>query len=257
MVETSTVFLALSFFVVAVVYSSVGFGGGSSYLALLALFLPDFLEIKSMALLCNLAVVLGSTYLFYKEGQFNFRLFLPLVAASIPMAFGGATLHFPEHIFFIALGAALAFSGTMLMAQCFFKQSNLSSHKANSWPLNAALGAGAGFVSGVVGIGGGILLSPVLHLMQWADARKIAALASFFILVNSLSGLAGLAATQRLIVQPQLLLILLAAVTVGGQIGSRLTIRRLKPASIKAVTGALVFYVGVKLVLQHSWDITI
>ncbi|MFC6998870.1 sulfite exporter TauE/SafE family protein [Rufibacter roseus] len=255
--DTHMLLLAFSFFAIALVYSSVGFGGGSSYLALLALFLPNFLEIKSTALFCNLAVVSGSTFLFIKDGQFDTKKFLPMVACSIPAAFLGATVVLSKSIFFICLGSVLAFSGLLLIIQFFAIPSPILQIPQRSKLQNVVLGGGAGFVSGLVGIGGGILISPVLHLLQWAEARKIAALASFFILVNSAAGLLGQAASGNLHVNPSLLGLLLLAVIAGGQLGTRLSLRQLKPSAIRALTGVLVLYVGVKLVMSHSLGISI
>src|SRR5438874_53050 len=113
--------LVTGFFLIAMVYSSVGFGGGSSYLALLALFLPDFLMIKTAALFCNLVVVAGGSYLFMKGGYFNVKKFLPLAVCSIPAAFIGATIHLTRHAFFIFLGGVLAFSGVLLIVQLFIR----------------------------------------------------------------------------------------------------------------------------------------
>lgn len=255
--DSSMLLLAVCFFVIALVYSSVGFGGGSSYLALLALFLPNFLEIKSTALFCNLAVVLGSTYLFIREGMFDRKRFLPLVFFSVPAAFLGATITLSQNIFFICLGIVLAFSGIMLIVQLFTPPSHETKESTSSNILSGVLGGGAGFVSGLIGIGGGILLSPILHLLQWAEARKIAALASFFILVNSVAGLLGQAASGNLHLNPTLLGLLLVAVIAGGQLGARLSLHQLKPAAIRGLTGVLVLYVGVKLIMSHSWGISL
>ncbi|MBC3541607.1 sulfite exporter TauE/SafE family protein [Rufibacter sediminis] len=246
------VLLILSFFVIATLYSSVGFGGGSSYLALLALFLPNFLEIKSTALLCNLVVVSGGTYLFIKEGLFNLKKFLPLALCSVPAAFLGAMVPLKQASFFICLGGVLAFSGFLLVLQ-FFTQpvAQRIQYGHHSRLFNLLLGTGSGFVSGLVGIGGGILLSPVLHLLRWADARTIAALASFFILVNSIAGLLGQVAGGNFKADLSLLAPLLLAVLVGGQLGTRISLRRIKPQAVKGLTGVFVLFIGLKLVFSY------
>lgn len=247
------VWLVCSFFLIAALYSSVGFGGGSSYLALLALFLPNFLEIKSTALLCNLVVVSGGSYLFYKEGLFDFRKFLPLALCSVPAAFFGATFHLTESTFFVCLGSVLAFSGIMLVGQLFLKPLDKPFLTGNSTSFNVGLGTSSGFLSGLVGIGGGILISPVLHLLRWGAPKKIAALSSFFILVNSVAGLLGQVSSSTFKVEPQLLVLLLAAVFCGGQIGTRFSLHKIKPEIIKALTGGLVFYIGANLVWKYSF----
>ena len=249
--------LSMGFFLIAALYSSVGFGGGSSYLALLALCIPDFLQIKTAALLCNLVVVSTGSYLYYKEGLFDQKKFFPLALCSVPMAFLGATIHLTQKSFFIFLGFVLALSGILLIIQLFIKTAEKPVVSNNSWLINVGLGSSTGFLSGLVGIGGGILLSPILNLLKWDTAKKIAALASFFILVNSVAGLTGQLASGNFHVQFPLLLILLLSVFLGGQLGTRLSLRLLKPQLVRGLTGILVSYIGVKLVLKYTLKIDI
>jgi uncharacterized membrane protein YfcA len=249
--------LSLGFFLIAALYSSVGFGGGSSYLALLALCIPDFLQIKTAALLCNLVVVSTGSYLYWKEGFFDRKKFFPLALCSVPAAFLGATLHLTQKSFFIFLGWVLALSGILLITQLFIKAAEKPVVSNRSWVINIGLGTSTGFLSGLVGIGGGILLSPILNLLKWDAAKKIAALASFFILVNSVAGLLGQVAGGNFSVQFPLLLMLLLAVFLGGQLGTRLSLRLLKPAIVRGLTGVLVSYIGVKLVLKYTLKIDI
>jgi uncharacterized membrane protein YfcA len=249
--------LSMGFFLIAVLYSSVGFGGGSSYLALLALCIPDFLQIKTAALLCNLVVVSTGSYLYWKEGLFDKKRFFPLALCSVPAAFLGATIHLTQKSFFIFLGFVLALSGILLITQLFIKGAERPVVPNNSWAINIGLGSSTGFLSGLVGIGGGILLSPILNLLKWDDAKKIAALASFFILVNSIAGLAGQVVSGNFHVQFPLMLILLLAVFLGGQLGTRLSLRLLKPELVRGLTGILVSYIGVKLVLKYTLKIYI
>ncbi|MGI8636519.1 MAG: TSUP family transporter, partial [Segetibacter sp.] len=157
----SLLLLSIGFFFIAALYSSVGFGGGSSYLALLALCIPDFLQIKTAALLCNLIVVSTGSYLYYKEGLFDKKRFFPLALCSVPMAFLGATIHLTQKSFFIFLGFVLALSGILLIVQLFIKTDEKPVVSNNSWLINIGLGSSTGFLSGLVGIGGGILLSPI------------------------------------------------------------------------------------------------
>jgi uncharacterized protein len=258
--DTSTiVLLASGFFVIATLYSSVGFGGGSSYLALLTLFVTDFLLIKTAALLCNLIVVTSGSYLFIKQGYFDKRKFLPLALCSVPAAFFGATIKLTQSSFFIALGCVLALSGVLLLLQNFIKRGMEPEtyHKKFSAPLNILLGSGTGFLSGLVSIGGGIILSPILNLLRWDHAKKIAALASFFILVNSIAGLLGQAVSGNLKVDGKLVPVLLVAVFAGGQLGTRLSLKMIKPAAVRGLTGILVAYIGIKLVLKYTLRIDI
>lgn len=257
MLNTGQMF-ALSglFFLIAVLYSSVGFGGGSSYLAILSLFVTDFLQLKAIALLCNLVVVAGGSYLFYKEGLFDKKRFVPLAFLSVPAAFVGATIRLNQKIFFILLGFVLALSGVLLMIQLFSKSTG-EVRLRNSDAINIGLGASTGFLSGLVGIGGGILLSPILNLLRWDKPKRIAALASFFILVNSVAGLLGQTITKSTTLNINLLLALLIAVFAGGQIGTRLSLQLLKPEIVKFLTGLLVSYIGLKLVLKHMFALEI
>ena len=218
---TELVLLMLGFLVIAMLYSSVGFGGGSSYLALLALVLTSFFAIRSTALICNLVVVSGSTYLYWKNGHLDFKKFLPFILASIPFAFLGARFRLSEQVFFIILGCALIVSGI-------------------------------GLLSGLVGIGGGIFLAPILNHMKWDKSIKIAALASFFILVNSISGIGGLL-TKGMFELPWIEASgLIVAVFIGGQIGIRLSLSKLTGNGIKVVTAILVLIVGIRVLFVNG-----
>ncbi|GHA80706.1 sulfite exporter TauE/SafE family protein [Pontibacter akesuensis] len=252
---TLALLLIVLFFFIAMLYSGIGFGGGSSYLALLSIFYTNFEFIRTTALACNIAVVLGSVLLYYKNGLMDWKRFLPFVAVSIPAAFIGAQFQLSQQVFFILLGFTLIASAVLLLVKTLQSlHTNTKSYPAGS---TVALGGGVGLLSGVVGIGGGVFLSPVLNLMRWDEPRKIAALASFFILANSLSGLGGLVASGSLGTDFSLQLLLLFAVFAGGQLGIRLSLGMLKPQLIKSLTAVLVLYVGVRLVLMYSVGIKI
>ncbi|MEP5429512.1 MAG: sulfite exporter TauE/SafE family protein, partial [Flavobacteriaceae bacterium] len=215
--------LMFSFFLIAFLYSSVGFGGGSSYLAILTLVITSFLIIRSTALLCNLIVVSGSCYLFYKKGYLNFKKFLPFVFSSIPMAFIGATYQLKETYFFILLGSALILSAAALAFQTIRLKTNTGARRYPNY-LSYLLGGSIGLLSGLVGIGGGIFLAPVLNHLKWDKPITIAALASFFILVNSISGIAGLVLNNAFQVFWPEIIGLLTVVLLGGQLGVRLSV---------------------------------
>ncbi len=251
------VLLCLGFFVVATLYSAVGFGGGSSYLALLSLTLVGFFAIRSLALVCNLVVVSTSTYLYFKHGHAKLKDFVPFVLASIPMAFIGASFRLKEEVFFILLGVSLIFSALALAWQTYTNGTR-HAERVHAYPkwLSYLLGAGIGLLSGLVGIGGGIFLAPVLNHLRWDRSIKIAALASFFILVNSISGLGGLLMAKTLELPWVETLALVATVFLGGQLGIRMSLRKLTPKGIKRVTALLVFIVGVRVFLKnglHIW----
>lgn len=244
--------LMLGFLVISTLYSSVGFGGGSSYLALLALVFTSFFVIRSTALICNLVVVSGSTYLYWKNGHLDFKKFLPFIVTSIPFAFLGARFRLSEQVFFIILGGALILSALALILQTL-KLKKLAEVNPN-YPsyVTYLLGAGIGLLSGLVGIGGGIFLAPVLNHMKWDKSIKIAALASFFILVNSISGIGGLL-TKGAFELPLVVGVgLILAVFVGGQIGIRLSLSKLTGNGIKVITALLVLIVGIRVLLVNG-----
>lgn len=244
--------LFLGFLVIATLYSSVGFGGGSSYLALLALVLTSFFAIRSTALVCNLIVVSGSSYLYFKNGHLDFKKFMPFILTSIPMAFLGARFRLSEEVFFILLGCALIISALALIYQTVrFAKSEEVSARYPSY-VTYLLGAGIGLLSGLVGIGGGIFLAPVLNHMKWDRSIKIAALASFFILVNSISGIGGLLTNGAFELPWVEAIGLMIAVAIGGQIGIRLSLSKLTGKGIKIVTAILVLVVGVRVLLVNG-----
>lgn len=242
--------VALSFFLISFLYSSAGFGGGSSYLAIMALALHDFHLIRSNALLCNIAVVGIGCWVAYKEGKLKLPEALPYVILSVPAAFIGAQLPLSERIFFIFLGISLFIS-----ALAIFIQNSPASGTERSKGIQAAsfMGGGIGFLSGVVGMGGGIFLSPILNLLRWETAHQAARISSLFILVNSISGVLGLALAGSFKVSPQVSLILIASVIFGGSAGVALSIRKLRALTIKRVTAILVLAAGLRILWIHGF----
>ncbi len=242
------------FFLIAAAYSSVGFGGGSSYLAILSVFLADFYEIRSTALLLNLTVVTIGTLMYMRHRVFDWKQFWPFLIASIPMAYLGATLKLSEKTFFLFLGSLLVLSGVALI----FKFLQPPEKTREFGPFKKlGLGAAIGFFSGLSGIGGGIYLSPILNFIKWGDVRKIASLASIFILVNSVSGLSGLMVGGTFELDFDLIWKLILGVTLGGLLGSYLSSQKLNTRALGLLTALLVIYVGTRLVLLHSLDIRI
>ena len=175
-------------FLVAFLYSSVGHGGASGYLALMAIFsfAPDIM--KPTALLLNLFVSLTSFIQFYRGKHFNWKIFLPFAITSVPMAYIGGLITVDDNIYKKILGILLIIP---IIRFLFFANMNVEEIKKSNLALSLLIGAAIGFLSGLIGIGGGIILSPVLLLLKWTDMKQTAAISAIFIFVNSLSGLAG------------------------------------------------------------------
>lgn len=239
------------FMLIALFYSSAGFGGGSSYLALLALYALPFTQIRSISLICNIIVVTGGVYIFFKSGHYKWRKVLPLVLASVPLAFLGGLIPLRQDFFFIMLGTALILAGiSMWFRPSKIKEQYASTRQKTPW-YNAAYGGGVGLISGMLGIGGGIFLAPILHLTRWDNAKAIAATSSFFILVNSIAGLAGQVLNDKFEASWELTIMLAVAVFIGGQIGSRLSAVQFSQNSVKNVTALLIFFVGMRILWKQ------
>ncbi|ARS35840.1 sulfite exporter TauE/SafE family protein [Pontibacter actiniarum] len=241
------------FFFIAFVYASVGFGGGSSYLAILALYSFPFKEIRLIALVCNIVVVTGGTILFVRHGQVNWRKIVPLVAVSVPLAYAGASLRIAQHTFFILLGICLLLAAVLLWIgnRAYTEKDTLAAAKKPAYVKDGALGGSIGFLSGMLGIGGGIFLSPVLNLARWDTPRRIAATASVFILVNSVSGIAGQLTHLPASINFERIGLLALAVFAGGQLGSRLAVIKFNHLVIRRMTAALIFVAGIEVLYKH------
>lgn len=238
--------LAVLFFLTAIAYSIAGFGGGSTYLALLVLFDEPLNIVRTVALLCNVAVVTFGTYHFARSGHLRLHKVLPFVVTSIPMAFVGGTIQLDETMFKLLLGGSLAVAAMRMLwlGKAIEPRTDLSVR--TSWMVGLPLGALLGFLAGLVGIGGGIYLAPVLLFIGWTDAKQTAACASFFILVNSIAGLAG-QAVNGIEWDSRFILPLLIAVLIGGQIGSRIGAGTLPKVAMQRVTGVLILAVSARL----------
>ncbi len=247
--------LPVGFFATALLYASVGFGGGSTYTALLALANTDFRVLPIISLTCNIAVVTGGILRFAQARQVPWRSALTLALVAAPLAFLGGLTPIKEKQFLLLLGGSLVFAGlALLLPRAADRDDAPGSGKpkrAARWmPLAAAP---LGYLAGLVGIGGGIFLAPLLHLTRWNSARRIAATTSLFILINSLTGLAGQLAKAGPERFGEALgggLPLLVAVVIGGQLGSLLALRFLPERIIRWLTAALTIWAGTQLLLK-------
>ncbi|MFN3819844.1 sulfite exporter TauE/SafE family protein [Blastomonas sp.] len=245
--------LAGGFALTALVYASVGFGGGSTYNALLVLADTDYRLLPAIALLCNLIVVTGGTIRFARAGQVPWRPLWPILLLSAPCAWVGGMLPVDKPLFIALLGSALLLAGLLMLMQHEPRDPDTPPKPRQQW-MGIPIGMGVGFFSGIVGIGGGIFLAPVLHLLRWANARQIAASASVFILVNSFAGLAGQLSKPDAAATPWALSAywpLFLGVLVGGQIGSHIGVRLLPQKVIRIGTAALILYVAAQLLWQR------
>ncbi len=245
------IILVISFFLIALLYSSVGFGGGSSYLALLAqsVFALSQSEIKSTALFCNIIVVTGGTIIFYREGKISIKEIWPYFVASIPLAYLGGYWKMEDQTFFLLLGVTLIVASVLLWIQPEkFNHEKIKIRETTSNKL--IIGGSIGWLSGLVSIGGGIFLSPLLHILRWLNPQKISALASVFILVNSISGLSGQFQKGIPDMNWSLIIPLLLAVFVGGQIGSRLGARKFNPVYIKRITAIVILIAAINILVR-------
>ena len=238
------------FLIIAFVYASVGFGGGSSYLAILSFYELPFKEMRLVALICNIIVVTGGTIIFIKSKKVNWKKILPLVLISVPMAYCGAIIKIGQNTFFIVLGVSLVIAAVLL----WIKNNKIhQTHHANknNYIKDGALGGAIGFLSGMVGIGGGIFLSPLLNLTNWDTPKRIAAVASVFILANSVAGIAGQITTLPSDINFTRILLLCLAVFIGGQLGSQMGAIKFNQLVVRRITSIVVFFAGVEVLAKH------
>lgn len=240
--------LPIAFFFIALCYAMIGFGGGSSYLAMLTLAGLPYQSIAPLALGCNLVVTSGGTWHFYRAGHFKRKNVLPFLVSSIPMAYLGGRILISKELFCFLLGLSLlAVAFRMFLPnQAFEKGKDIAWEEA--WTIGLPLGALLGFLAGLVGIGGGIFLAPLLLLMRWANVKEAAAASSFFIMANSISGLLG--QLHKGAFDFNYFLPLGLAVLVGGQIGSRLGAYRVPKVRLQQGMAVFILYAAIKLIWE-------
>ncbi len=241
------IILTIFFFITAILYSSIGFGGGSTYLALLLIWDVPYYIFPILALICNIIVVSGNSINFLKSKNINFNLLYPYLIGSIPFAFIGASISIDKNLFEILLFFILILAGIFLLieSKSFNKQEIVI--KKIPLILSILIGSIIGFISGLVGIGGGIFLSPILFLMKAGPPKHITSTASLFILVNSIFGIGGQLTKDIVFNEFLNYWPLFIAVLIGGQIGSFLNIKFLSNKILALMTAFLVIFVAIRM----------
>ncbi len=239
---TITFFILL--FIVALLYASVGHGGASGYLALMAIygFAPEVM--KPTALILNLFVSLTSFLLFYKGGHFKWKLFLPFALASIPLSFIGGTIALDAHIYKKVLGVLLLFP---VIRFFIFPNTDEKDLKEGNLLISILVGAVIGFLSGLIGIGGGILLSPILLLLNWTNQKQTAAISALFIFVNSIAGLAG-QLSHGIKLEPEMFSFVAIAFG-GGLIGAWFGSLKFNQKILKYTLAVVLLMASIKLII--------
>ena len=241
------IILSILFFVTALIYSSVGFGGGSTYLALLLIWGVPYTIFPVIALVCNIIVVSGNSINFIRSKNINFNLLFPYLIGSIPFAFIGGSITIEKSLFEILLFCVLLVSGIFLLIES--KSFSEEKIKINQIPkfISISIGSIIGFMSGIIGLGGGIFLSPLLFLMKAGYPRHITSSASLFILINSIFGIAGQLTKDQVLDQVITYWPLFLSVLIGGQIGSLLNIKFLSNKILALITSFLVIFVAIRM----------
>ena len=241
------IILTILFFITAILYASVGFGGGSTYLALMLIWEIPYYIFPIIALFCNIIVVSGNSINFVKSGNINLKLILPYLIGSIPFAFIGASISIEKEFFEILLFLVLIVAGFFLLIES--NTFNKNNFKINSISIFVSIfiGSTIGFVSGLVGIGGGIFLSPILFFLKAGYPKHITSSASLFILINSIFGVAGQLTKEIVFNEFLNYWPLFFAVLIGGQIGNYLNIKFLSNKALALLTSLLIIFIAIRM----------
>ncbi len=248
--EGFEVLILAAIFLVAVLYSSVGHGGGSGYLAVMAFFAIAPNVTKPTALALNIFVSTIATIQFYRRGHFSWKVFLPFAVTSIPFAFIGGTINLPIQYYKFLLGFVLLFAAFRLAWKFRSKEETENKDKTTSkYPIWLALVIGGiiGTTSGLIGVGGGIFLTPILFLTDWTETRKAAGISAMFVLVNSISGLLG--NYQNAVNLPSNVWTWIIIAVIGGIIGSTLGSKYFNSIALRRALAIVLLVAGVKLLL--------
>ena len=241
------VLLAILFLATAILYSSVGFGGGSTYLALLLIWGVPYFIFPVIALSCNIIVVSGNCFNYIRTGNLNLKLLIPYLVGSIPLAFIGGSLPIDKRLFEILLFLVLMAAGILLLINFKSYNDKEENYRKIPIPVSILIGGVLGFISGIVGIGGGIFLSPILFLIRAGRPKHIVTTASLFILINSVSGIIGQLTKNSVLTEIPNYWYLLVAVLIGGQIGNFLNLKVFPTRILALVTSCLVLFVAIRM----------
>ena len=241
------IILPILFFITAILYSSVGFGGGSTYLALLLIWGIPYYIFPVIALICNIIVVSGNSINYSRAGNFNLRLLAPYLVGSVPFAFIGGSIIIEKELFEVLLFLVLSIAGVSLLIQNKSFEDRKIKYNQPSIYLSFFIGSLLGLISGIVGIGGGIFLSPILFLLKAAPPKQIITATSFFILINSISGVIGQLTKDYVFDQILNYWLLFLAVLIGGQIGNYINLKIFSSRTLALVTACLVIFVAIRM----------
>ena len=239
--------LAILFLATAILYSSVGFGGGSTYLALLLIWGVPYFIFPVIALSCNIIVVSGNCFNYIRTGNLNLKLLIPYLIGSIPLAFIGGSLPIEKRFFEILLFLVLMAAGILLLLNFKSYDDKEENYRKIPIPVSILIGGVLGFISGIVGIGGGIFLSPILFLIRAGRPKHIVTTASLFILINSVSGIIGQLTKNSVLTEIPNYWYLLVVVLIGGQIGNFLNLKVFPTRILALVTSCLVLFVAIRM----------
>ena len=241
------IILSVLFFITAILYSSVGFGGGSTYLALLLIWGIPYYIFPVIALMCNIIVVSGNSFNYIRAGNHNFKLLLPFLIGSIPFAYLGGTLKIDKEFFEILLFFVLSIAGVLLLINNkSYKNDNQIIKKIN-FSYSLIIGSVLGLISGIVGIGGGIFLSPILFLLKAEKPKIITTTASLFILINSISGILGQFTKDNTFQELINYWPLFLSVLIGGLVGNYLNLKIFSNRILTILTSLLVIFVSIRI----------
>ncbi len=241
------------FFIAALIYSAIGFGGGSTYTALLSLSDISFEILPTIALLCNCVVVSGNVLRYYKYNLIEWKLITPFLITSIPSSFIGGLFRISEDTFLLILGVCLFLAGISLFLDKLLKHSYKPKTTTPPFFLAITLGVILGLISGITGIGGGIYLAPLLYFLRWGEAKHIASCASIFIFMNSIFGITGQMIKNGIGNFEIEYSLLILAVLLGGQLGNHVSTKYFSSSILQTLTSCLIIVASI-IVLNRSFN---